>query len=276
MTDTGAVIRALKLGHPTDLISKTLGITPESVEFIAKEFDEIKAMCDEGASWEEASSRSMKERGEVWYAYHVIETSNEELEEEIKAENIEGKERLKPPRLEDEPPAPKEKPKGGRGGGKKDTKKVTKEKINEGLREKGETPTGEALMERTGKIAVDLALKEQQLGQHVMDTMDPTMREFGYKDPIDFIQMIYDFFLENNSKVGHIQELEGTIETLTALLDERNRKAFIAKQTDTHILELVSRGLPVVTDNLLAYAKFLELQIPQVNIELNHGGSSNG
>ena len=276
MTDTGAVIRALKLGHPIDIISKTLGITPESVELIAKEFEEIKSLHDKGMSWEEAASLLMKDRGVVWYAYHVIETPDEELEEEIKAENVDGVPRLKPPRLEDEPPPPKEKPKGGRGarsGGKKDSK-LPKEKIDEGLRQQGETPTGERLMERTGEIAKALALQEQQIGQFVLETMGPAMREFGYKEPIVFLQMIYDFFLENNSKIGHIKELEETIEMLTACLDERNRKERIAKQTDTHVLELVSRGLPVITENLLAYAKFLEQQIPQVNIEIKQGDSS--
>lgn len=268
MTDTGAVIRSLKLGFPVDVISETLGITPESIELIAKEFEEIKSMHEQGITWMEAASSLMKDRGEVWYAYHVIETSDDLLKEEIQAEEIDGKPRIKPPAEEDEPPVPKEKLKGGRGGVKKESKKITKEQIEKGLREKGESPTGERLMERTGKIAVELALKEQQIGQFVMDTMEPAIREFGYKEPLDFLQMIYTFFLENNSKIGHIEEFEAAIETLAALLDERNRKAFIAKQTDTHVLALVSKGLPVITENLLAYAKFLEQQIPPVNIEL--------
>lgn len=277
MTDAGAVIRALKLGFPVEVISESLDITPESIEIISKEFEEIKSQHDSGVPWDEAAASLMKDRGVVWYAYHVLDTPDEELKEEIKAENVDGKPRVKPPpqKGDDEAPLGKEKGRGGgRSGTKKDAKKIKKGDIDAGLTNLGEGPTGEKLMERTGEIAKALALKEQQIGQFVMDAMDAAMREYGYKNPIEFLQMVYDFFLENNSKIGHIQELEGAIETLTALLGERNRKAFIAKQTDTHVLELVSRGLPVVTDNLLAYAKFLEQQIPIVNIESQVKGES--
>lgn len=267
MTDTGAVIRALKLGHPAEVISESLGITPETVEVISKEFEEIKSAYDKGITWAEAASSLMKDKGEVWYAYHVIESSDEELEEEVKAENVDGKPRLKPPHIVDEAPPPKKNPKGGPRA-KKETKTPPKEKIDEGLTKQAEGPTGERLMERTGEIAKSLALKEQQIGQFVMDTMDPVMRELGIKDHIEYLQMLLSFFLENNSKIDHINELEQTIETLTILLDERNRKAFIAKQTDNHVLELVSRGLPVKAENLLEYAKYLENQIRPVNNEL--------
>lgn len=269
--DTGAVIRAIKLGYPDEVIASTLEITTESANLIKKEFAEIKSMHSQKRPWVDAAAILMKEPEVIWYAYHVIETSDEELKQEILDEN-EGKPRLKPPHLPEPKDPEKEhakeqKSKGGGGRGGKERKSPKKEEIDDSLEKEAEKATGELLMDDAGRIGRELAIKRQEIGKHVMGTMDATMRELGYKDPIPFLQMLFGFYLENNAKIVHISKLETTINTLTELLGERNRKAYISKQMDAHVLQLVKSGLPVKSENLLEYARFLELQITPVNIE---------
>ena len=289
MTDTGAVIRALKMAFAESVICDTLKITQGTLDIIKTDYDNLKHNFDQGRRYDDTAALLMKDPAEVWYAYHVFESDNKALEQEILDEN-EGKPRLKPP------PVVKQKPKPGQAGAdvagaekddgetsksKKEKRGVTKEKIknapkkgeiNDALQEEGEKPAGAVLMEDAGRIAKELSERRQAIGKFVMDTMDLAARQFGYDDHISFLEFIYNHFINNYGKVEQkdrlIQELNDANQLLIETLSERNRRAFIARQIAQHVFETMERGHSVATQNLLAYAEFLEKYYRPVNTEL--------
>ena len=48
-------------------------------------------------------------------------------------------------------------------------------------------------MEDAGTIGKELAIKRQELGKFVIDSMDGPAREFGYADLKEFLGLIYNF-----------------------------------------------------------------------------------
>ncbi len=279
MTDTGAVIRAIKMGFGDSVICDTLHITKATLDLIKIDSRNLKDSFDRGRGYEDAASELLKDKAEVWYAYHVFETDNKTLEQEILDEN-EGKPRPKPPPTvkqkpraeqngEGKPPKQKE-PKAG---GKDSRKKAPpKEKIDEAITIEAEASTGATLMEDAGRIGEEIARKRQEIGKYAMETMDLAARQTGYTDLKLFIEFIYTHFInnygKNEQKDRHIQDLADANQLLIDALAERNRRAFIARQIDAHVLETMDRGHPIASANLLEYARFLEEYYKPVNTDL--------
>uniref|UniRef100_A0A6H1ZVN0 Uncharacterized protein n=1 Tax=viral metagenome TaxID=1070528 RepID=A0A6H1ZVN0_9ZZZZ len=280
MTDAGAVIRAIKMGFEDSVICDTLHITKATLDLIKIDSGSLKDNFDQGRSYEDTASNLLKDPAEVWYAYHVFENDNKILEQEILAEN-EGKLRLKPPPIvkpkpraeqtgDGKPPKQKEPKGGGQGGSKK--KSPPKEKIDEAITKEAEAPTGAVLMEDAGRIGEEISRKRQEIGKYVMETMDLAARQTGYTDLKSFIEFIYTHFInnygKNEQKDRQIQDLTDANQLLIDALEERNRRAFIARQIDAHVLETMDRGHPIASGNLLEYARFLEEYYKPVNTEL--------
>jgi len=278
MTDTGAVIRAIQLGFPDKIIANTLGITSSTLTLIKKDFEEIKGSKDLGRTWDETADITMKDKGMVWYAYHVLDSTQEELESEILAEN-EGKARLKAP--PEQPP--KKEPAGGRGTEepkktehrekappKKEPKNIKKEKIDEAIGDEAARHSGEALMEDAGNIGREIAIRRQEIGRYV-ETMDGPARDLGYSDLKVFLETIFTYFISNygkgEQKDAQIQELTEANQMLISALDDRNRKAFISKAIDQHVFETMRRGMPIKPENLLAYSQYLDSYLKPISTE---------
>lgn len=279
MTDTGAVFRAIKMGFEDSVICDTLHITKATLDLIKIDYGNLRDSFDQGRSYQDTASLLLKESGEVWYAYHVFETDKKTLEQEILDEN-EGKPRPKPPPTvkqkqkgeqtgEDKPPKPK---KPERIGTEKRKNAPPKEKIDEAITKEAEASTGATLMEDAGRIGEEIARKRQEIGKYVMDTMDLAARQTGYSDLKSFLEFIYTHFInnygKNEQKDRQIQELTDANQLLIDALAERNRRAFIARQIDGHVLETMDRGHPIASGNLLEYARFLEEYYKPVNTEL--------
>lgn len=279
MTDTGAVIRAIKMGFEDSVICDTLKLTVATLDIIKIDYGNLRDSFDQGRSYEDAASMLLKESSEVWYAYHVFETDNKTLEQEILDEN-EGKSRPK------QPPTIKQKQKAEQAGeGKaqkpKKPEKIGKEgrrnappkdKIDVEIKKEAEASTGAALMEDAGRIGEEIARKRQHIGKYVIETMDLAARQTGYPDLIEFLEFMYNHFInnygKNEQKDRQIQELADANQLLIDALAERNRRAFIARQIDVHVFEIMDRGHPVASSNLLEYAKFLEEYYKPVNTDL--------
>lgn len=279
MTDTGAVIRAIKMGFDDSVICDTLKLTVATLDLIKIDYGNLRDSFDQGRGYEDAASLLLKDPGEVWYAYHVFETDNKELEQEILDEN-EGKSRPKPPPTvkqkqkgeqpgEGKPPKPKKPEKIGT---EKRKNAPPKEKIDEAILKEAEASTGAALMEDAGRIGEEIARKRQEIGKYVMETMDLAARQTGYPELKDFVEFIYTHFInnygKNEQKDRQIQDLADANQLLIEALAERNRRAFIARQIDAHVMEIMDRGHPVASANLLEYARFLEEYYKPVNTEL--------
>lgn len=279
MTDTGAVIRAIKMGFEDSVICDTLKLTAATLDLIKIDYRNLRDNFDQGRSYEDAASMLLKDPSEVWYAYHVFETDNKTLEQEILDEN-EGKHRPKPP------PTVKQKQKGEQTGevkaqkpkkaekiGKEGRKTAPpKDKIDDEIKKEAEASTGAALMEDAGRIGEEIARKRQEIGKYVMETMDLAARQTGYPDLKAFVEFIYTHFInnygKNEQKDRQIQELKDANQLLIDALAERNRRAFIARRIDLHVMEIMDRGHPVASTNLLEYAKFLEEYYKPVNTDL--------
>lgn len=279
MTDTGAVIRAIKMGFEDSVICDTLKLSAATLDLIKIDYGNLRDSFDQGRSYEDAASMLLKDPSEVWYAYHVFETDNKTLEQEILDEN-EGKTRPKPP------PTVKQKQKGEQTGevkaqkpkkpekiGKEGRKNAPpKDKIDVEIKKEAEASTGAALMEDAGRIGEEIARKRQEIGKYAMETMDLAARQTGYTDLKAFVEFIYTHFInnygKNEQKDRQIQELKDANQLLIEALAERNRRAFIARQIDLHVMEIMDRGHPVASTNLLEYAKFLEEYYKPVNTDL--------
>ena len=279
MTDTGAVIRAIKMGFEDSVICDTLKLTVATLDLIKIDSDNLRNSFDQGRSYDDAASLLLKDPSEVWYAYHVFETDNKTLEQEILDEN-EGKPRPKPP------PTVKQKQKGEQiGEGKASKPKKTepigkekrktappKDKIDAEIKKEAEASTGAILMEDAGKIGEEIARKRQEIGKYVMETMDLAARQTGYPDLKAFLEFMYTHFInnygKNEQKDRQIQDLADANQLLIDALAERNRRAFIARQIDVHVFETMERGHPVASGNLLEYARFLEEYYKPVNTDL--------
>lgn len=279
MTDTGAVIRAIKMGFEDSVICDTLHITKATLDLIKIDSGNLRNSFDQGRSYEDTASLLLKDPAEAWYAFHVFETDNKTLEQEILDEN-EGKSRPKPPPTakqkqkaeqtgEGKPPKSKKPEKIGKEGRKN---APPKEKIDEAITKEAEASTGATLMEDAGRIGEEIARKRQDIGKYVMDTMDLAARQTGFTDLKSFLEFIYTHFINNYGKNEQkdriIQEITDANQLLIDALEERNRRAFIARQIDVHVLETMDRGHPIASANLLEYAKFLELYYKPVNTEL--------
>lgn len=279
MTDIGAVIRAIKMGFEDSVICDTLKLSAATLDLIKIDYGNLRDSFDQGRGYEDAASMLLKDTGEVWYAYHVFETDNKELEQEILDEN-EGKTRPKPPPTvkqkqkgeqtgEGKPPKPKKPEKIGT---EKRKNAPPKDKIDEAILKEAEASTGAALMEDAGKIGEEIARKRQHIGKYVMETMDLAARQTGYLDLIEFLEFMYTHFInnygKNEQKDRQIQEVKDANQLLIEALAERNRRAFIARQIDLHVMEIMDRGHPVASSNLLEYAKFLEEYYKPVNTDL--------
>ncbi|MDD3813247.1 MAG: hypothetical protein PHZ02_01265 [Desulfocapsaceae bacterium] len=292
MTDTGAVFRAVTIGYPDKIIAETLGITTSTLTLLKKEFEEIKRIHAQGVPWYEAADQLMKDKGEVYYAYHCLESSKEDLEAEAVAEK-DGTARLETPEVpksqgEEEPPEKTGKPgrpKAAKMPKRKDVKEVKKDKIDEALHEEAEKGSGRALMEDAGNAGTEIALARQEIGMYVIDTMDMAAREFGYeKDLKAFLGAIYQFFIENHDTIEQkdeqIRQLNESINRLIEALDDRNRKAFISKVIDAHVFETMRRDMPIKPENLLAYSQYLESFLKPISTEnllkLQPGETLNG
>jgi hypothetical protein len=274
MTDTGAAIRAIKLGHPDKIISHTLGITSGTLNIIKKDFEEITKMHQQGRLWYVAAEMLMKEKGMIWYAYHVLDSTKEELEAEILAETG-GTPRLKAPDTPPEPgepgdPEPKEKREPKEKGAPKGKKGIKSDKIDEAIGEEAARPSGEALMEDAGNIGKEIAVRRQEIGRYV-ETMDGAARDLGFSDLKIFLETIFTYFLSNygrgEQKDQQIQELSEVNQMLITALDDRNRKAFISKAIDSHVFQTMQRGITIKPENLLAYSQFLEEYIKPVSTD---------
>ena len=278
MTDIGAVIRAINLGFPDKIIANTLGITISTLNLIKKDFEEIKSSYDQGRTWIETADLTMKDKGVVWYAYHILESSKEELEAEILAEK-DGTARLKPPpehpegkgsgKQEDpKKTETKEKPKGNK---RKEGKEITKGEIDDSLRNEAARPSGEVLMEDAGNIGRELALKRQEIGKFVMDTMDSAARDLGFTDHKTFLEAIFTYYIQNygtsEQKDEQIKELTELAEALSAKLSEDTRKKYIILVQNTHVMETLDRGLPLKPENLLAHFQYLEELLKPISTE---------
>lgn len=280
MTDTGAVFRAIKIGYPDKITAETLGLTISTLTLLKEEFEEIKKVHTQGIPWYDAANLLMKNKGEVWYAYHCLESSEDDLKAEIIAEK-EGTARIETPETpvvpdenEDiekagtEKPEKTEKKKGPK---KKEVKEIKKEKIDVALEEEAGKHSGMALMEDAGTIGKELAIKRQELGKFVIDSMDGPAREFGYADLKEFLGLIYNFYVENygiiEQKNGQINQLSEANNQLITALDERTRKAFISKAIDAHVFETIRRGMTVKPENLLAYSQYLDSYLRPISTE---------
>lgn len=268
MTDDGDIFRAIKLGHPDHVIATSCGITTSTLEQKKKEFEEIKKLQKEGKTFENAAVLLMKDRGLVWYAYHILETANKELEQETLAEKRDGKPRLKPPPPEREKPQPEQpaqeeeektetKPK------KKEKKErdLRKEHVDKTLQKTAETPAAEVLVDDAGNIGRELAIKRQDLGKHVMEATATAMMQFGYKDTIGFFNTIFQFFLDN---YGIVQEKDAKIidlleanQKLQATMDEDIVKLFIAKSIDRFATSAHLGKIRVSLEDIEAYKGML-------------------
>ncbi|MDP3353584.1 MAG: hypothetical protein Q8S44_07580 [Flavobacteriaceae bacterium] len=281
MTDTGAVIRAIKMGFEDSVICDTLNITKPTLDLIKIDYGNLRDNFDQGRSSKDTASLLLKEPAEVWYAFHVFENDNKTLEQEILDEN-EGKPRPKPPPFVKQKqkaeqdgeskvnqPEPKETKTGGKGNRKKTP---SKEKIDEALTKEAEAATGAVLMEDAGRIGEEISRKRQEIGKYVMETMDLAARQTGYPELKTFLEFIYNHFInnygKNEQKDRQIQDLNDANQLLIDALAERNRRAFIARQIDMHVLEIMDRGHPVASGNLLEYARFLEEYYKPVNTDL--------
>lgn len=283
MTDTGAVIRALKMGFEDSVICDTLKITAATLDIIKADYSNLRDSFDQGRSYEDTASLLLKDPAEAWYAYHVFETDNKALEQEILDEN-EGKPRPKmPPPIKQKGKAAEQTGQTGEGkpqkqkkpekiGTEKRKSAPPKEKIDEAIKKEAEASTGAALMEDAGKIGDEIARKRQEIGKYVMDTMDLAARQTGFPDLITFLEFIYNHFInnygKNEQKDRQIQELIDANQLLIDTLSETNRRAFIAHKIDLHVLGLMDRGYPVASGNLLEYARFLEEFYKPVNTDL--------
>lgn len=281
MTDTGAVIRAIKMGFEDGVICDTLHITKATLDLIKIDFENLRDSFDQGRSYEDAASALLKDPGEVWYAYHVFENDNKTLEQEILDEN-EGKARPKPP------PTIKQKQKAdqtGEGKGKASKQKKpekigkesrknapSKDKIDEAITKEAEASTGAALMEDAGRIGEEIARKRQEIGKYVMENFDLAARQLGFTDLKDFVEFQNNFFINNWGKIEQkdkqIQELNDANQLLIDALAERNRRALIVREIDGHLFETMERGHPIASGNLLEYAKFLETYLKPINTDL--------
>lgn len=278
MTDTGAVIRAIKMGFDDSVICDTLKITVATLDIIKVDYENLRDSFDQGRSFEETASLLLKDPAEAWYAYHVFETDNKSLEQEILDEN-EGKPRPKaPPPVKQKQkaeqngegkPQKRKEPKIGKEGRKN---APTKDKIDEAITKEAEASTGATLMEDAGRIGEEIARKRQDIGKYVMESMDLAARQTGFTDLKVFLEFIYSHFInnygKNEQKDRQIQELMDANQLLIDALAERNRRAFIARQIDVHVFETMNRGHPVASGNLLEYARFLEEYYKPVNTEL--------
>ncbi len=83
MTDIGAVIRAIKMGFEDSVICDTLHISKSTLDLIKIDFQNLKDNFDRGRGYEDTASDLLKDPAEVRYAYHVFESDNKTLEQEI-------------------------------------------------------------------------------------------------------------------------------------------------------------------------------------------------
>lgn len=279
MTDTGAVIRAIKMGFEDSVICDTLHITKATLDLIKIDYGNLRDSFDQGRSYEDTASLLLKDPAEAWYAYHIFETDKKTLEQEILDEN-EGKPRPKPPPTvkqkqqaeqgaEGKPPKPKKSEKIGKEGRKN---APPKDKIDEAITKEAEAATGAALMEDAGRIGEEIARNRQEIGKFVTEKMDLAARQTGFTDTKTFLEFIYKHFIENygknEQKDRQIQELTDANQLLIDALSERNRRAFIARQIDGHVFETMNKGHPIASSNLLEYARFLEEYYKPVNTDL--------
>ncbi len=261
MTDDGAIFRAIKMGCPDNIIADTLGILSGTLEQYKEEFEEIKGCYSQAKPFEQTAALLMKPAELVWYVYHVIETDKKALEKEILAETN-GEQRVGPPKLTPPPLPPQEETEKPEPRTPKRRKKdVTKENVEEIIRETAEQPAAEVLVDDAGRLGREIATGRQELGKHVMEATSTAMVQFGYEDPIAFFDAIFKFFIDNygtvQNKDAQIADLTAANETFQATIDEDIVKLFIGKSIDRFATSAQLGKIPITFDDIEAYRDLL-------------------
>lgn len=260
MTDDGAIFRALKMGFPEDYLQEFFGILPNTLEQYKRDFDEINDQYNRGKPFEQTAALLMKPAELVWYVYHVIETNKKALEKEILAETN-GEQRVGPAKLTPPPPPLEETERQEPRTPKRKKRDVTKENVEEVIRETAERPAAEVLVDDAGRLGREVAIRRQDLGKHVMEAISTAMVQFGYDDPIAFFDAIFNFFLDNygtvQKKDAQIADLTAANETLQATIDEDIVKLFIGKSIDRFATSAQLGKIPITSGDIEAYRNLL-------------------
>lgn len=167
----------------------------------------------------------------------------------------------------------------------KETKKAKSKlkalkKIDDTLKTTAELSTASVLVTDAGDIGKAIAIQRQELGRYVMETMGTVAGQFGFTSYREFITTIYNFWINNQGKIGDLQnqieELTDINQQLQDSLDMDIVRLFIAKSIDRITVAALMGGGTLDLDSLIAYKNLLltnpDLVKMSMSIINNKGG----
>lgn len=247
----GAIMVAIRCGWTDDDILDEFHLTIGTLKAVKAEYEMIEAQLGEMRTVSEIAEGLKCSEEFVENVKHLIETDEETLVKE--AQEVQ------------EPEEQGEKqPKGKKGAGK--VKDVDKH-----LKRTGEEQAASVLVSDAGDISRDVATKRQEIGRYVMEEMGAVAMQYGYSDHKTFLQMIYEFWLNNSGTIqekdGQIAELLVVNEQLQAELDRDILRVFVAKSLDRVVIAAMMGGGTLDPDTLQAYKRVLETINPAAIIQ---------
>ncbi len=253
----GAIMAAIRCGESNEDILAEFHISSGTLTAIKKEFGTIQTMLGELKPVSEIADSLDCSEEFIEEVRRIIETDIETLVREAEA----GEEPWRPEQTEQP-----EKPKGKKGAGKA-------RDIDKSLKKTGEEQAASVLVSDAGDISRDVATKRQEIGRFVMEEMGTVAAQFGYSDHKAFLQMIFEFWINN---YGKLQEKDQQIAELTvvngelqAVVDQDIKKLFIARSLDRVVIAALMGGGTLDADTLQAYKRILETINPR---EINQQG----
>lgn len=176
----GEIMVAIRMGESDDDIRSNFNISTGTLKAIKSEYESIKKQLGEVKPVSEIAKSIQCSEEFIEEIKHFIETSEETLYEEAEANQEESKKETKPK---------------GKGKGKpKD--------IDTSLKNTADSETAAVLVGDAGDVAKAVAIQRQEIGKFVMETMATTAMQYGYTSYTDWLQLLFDFFIQNNGRLN--------------------------------------------------------------------------
>ncbi len=257
-----SVFLALKLGTPIEKIMEDERINEKTLLVLHKEFDTIEQHLQQLHSVDEISKQLKLKPDYIEKVRHIIETDPEKLQEEIEEpnpipDNGEQDQSDQPieEEIKDENKSPKKKDKkAGKGGKDKN--------VNEKMESSGEGEIAELLIKDVSDIAKSMAIDRQELGKHAMECYSTAASQFGYTDLMQFMDYIFNFWIENQGKISEMQETievyEELIDQLKGVVDMNIAQVFVESSIERVLTaSLLGGATRIDFETLEAYRQFL-------------------
>lgn len=264
-TNKGEIIAAIRCGDSDDEIRELFNIGSGTLDNIKNVYEKIERQLKELKPVTEIARELQCSDEFVQQVQHIIITDVETLIKEAQEAPDEPEEdHNQNPQEGDRTQKPSSTPPD-----KKQTPRVPRD-MNKTLKKTAEAQTASVLVNDAGDIGKDVAIKRQEIGKFVTETMATAAMQYGFTDFIDWLQVLFDFFVNNygrmQEKDEQIAEITEINQQLRAELQRNIIRIHINRCLDHAVTASLLGGGTLDFETLEAYQRLLESTNPELLI----------